>query len=468
MNSYLADFYAPSNQHVVRAKLRTVTKMIEQWGHAPFPITAEKIHCLGASLKLGGYKSAATYLSAYKVEAERLDNVISTAMTRAIKDATRSCTRGLGGPVKAKALPFSELGCLPGGREPWVVNGPVCPRNAIVLGAWFLAREVELSGSRAASLSLVPEDLHGRPRVSWSLPASKNDQAAEGVTRTHGCSCTSLPSPSCPAHAAWDQLIALKSLFPHLWQGSCPLAALPLFPDAAGRACSKEAMTATIMKAAEFLKVPIAAPDGSERVSGHSLRATGAQGLAELGVDVWAIQLLGRWGSQAVVGYVREASLKSSAEWARRAAQSRTIEQIAEQIVVGPGVGPVVAAEVRDQAARLDEVVKGCCDKEVQTEVVEAIAVEVMAARAPQPEDLTLAFSATGLAHAVLAGPPEFPLDACMSVCGWRFGRSSGSASLAPFSALPKCYKLLCSKCFSGRREAMKCEAARGAGQMGG
>ena len=58
-------------------------------------------------------------------------------------------------------------------------------------------------------------------------------------------------------------------------------------------------MTSAIVQAATFLGVELAAPDLSERVSGHSLRATGAQGLAAAGVDTWAIELLGRRGGEA-------------------------------------------------------------------------------------------------------------------------------------------------------------------------
>ena len=53
------------------------------------------------------------------------------------------------------------------------------------------------------------------------------------------------------------------------------------------------------------------------RVSGHYLRVCGAQGLTRRGLDLWAVQLLGRWGSLAVQGYVRDAHLL---EASRRAA----------------------------------------------------------------------------------------------------------------------------------------------------
>ena len=45
--------------------------------------------------------------------------------------------------------------------------------------------------------------------------------------------------------------------------------------------------------------------------TGHSLRVTGAQGLTVRGWHLWTIQLLGRWGSEAIKTYVREAPLEA-------------------------------------------------------------------------------------------------------------------------------------------------------------
>ena len=49
------------------------------------------------------------------------------------------------------------------------------------------------------------------------------------------------------------------------------------------------------------------------------------QGLSIAGLDVWAIQLLGRWGSQAVLGYIREAPLASAPRWALEASTSASV-----------------------------------------------------------------------------------------------------------------------------------------------
>ena len=128
------------------------------------------------------------------------------------------------------------------------------------------------------------------------LPASKTDQQALGKGVVHGCACGPHSGCGCPFHAGRAQLDRLRRLFPEkfadkkLWQN------MPLFPTAEGKTVEKEAMIGTIVEAAKKFETSLVSADGAARVSGHSLRVTGAQGLAKLGVDTWAIQLLGRWG----------------------------------------------------------------------------------------------------------------------------------------------------------------------------
>ena len=67
-------------------------------------------------------------------------------------------------------------------------------------------------------------------------------------------------------------------------------------------------MTETIVTAARALGVRDA-PDGAERVSGHSLRCTGAQGLIRRGWSADAVRLMGMWESDVVLRYSRLAPL---------------------------------------------------------------------------------------------------------------------------------------------------------------
>ena len=136
---------------------------------------------------------------------------------------------------------------------------------------------------------------------------SKTDQQALGAVRSHRCLCgRGFDVSSCPAHVAWDRLLSLRETFPDRF-GSDP--DLPLFPDEHGNPVAKEAVVRTIEAGARRLGMTLESPDGAEKIGGHSLRVTGAQELARLGYHLWYVQLFGRWGSEVVRKYLREAPL---------------------------------------------------------------------------------------------------------------------------------------------------------------
>ena len=252
---FFDDFHAPSTRDSVAAKWKTILKMLELQGLSPFPPSVAKVHALGVALKFGRYRSAAGYLSQYRVECERRGFFVDQLMQRAIRDSTRSCLRGLGGPVRALPLPFDRLRLLPGSRAPWSPLGPVSPRNLIVLGSWFMVREVEAAHTLAEHVTVKLDSL-GRPRVEWFLPVSKTDQEAVGALRVHGCSCISAADPSCPGHAAWDHLTYLKGCFGvGVGQARVLPPGVPMFPNEKGEVCTKEQMTVTIEEAAKLLKI---------------------------------------------------------------------------------------------------------------------------------------------------------------------------------------------------------------------
>ena len=317
-----------------------------------------------------------------------------------------------------------------------------------MLGSWFMMREVEAANARISDVTVKVHD--GKPRVCWALPASKTDQRAVGVSRAHGCLCGASPRPSCPAHAAWAHITELKARF-----GELP-ADSPFFPDARGRTCTKEAMASTLVEAARFLDAPIESATG--RITGHSMRVTGAQGMASAGLDLWAIQLLGRWGSMAVRTYVREAHLDQAELWAQKVAQqtdlSEMTKSLAKQVEVNMKDTEVwkalerKAAEVVKEAAsnqRLQMPLEDCAE----ALAAEAIPVVSKSAR------LDVVTSSCGVVHQVAFGPPEAELALSMTTCGWRFGGAAG-AKLSPRAELPPVYKRLCARCFPEEREEGK------------
>ena len=181
------------------AKMHTVQTALLQWNLELWPPTVAKVHALGAMLKLGGFRSSANYLYAYRTEADRHGCPFGPCENRALRDAIRSCERGQGAAKQAAPLPTERLRELPGGRDPWVPMGPLSPRNCLVVGTWFLCRESELAGTRAALVEVTGSQSGGDYRAIWSLPSSKTDAKAAGVT---GCITVSAKGV-CPESTAW-------------------------------------------------------------------------------------------------------------------------------------------------------------------------------------------------------------------------------------------------------------------------
>ena len=281
----------------------------------------------------------------------------------------------------------------------------------------------------------------GAVSVSWTLPASKADQQALGVARTHYCSClkSAGPSPHCVAHALWDQALLLRRLWPERFDDDgLPEPSLPLFPDVHGNAVQKEAMVRTIVHAARCLGIATESPDGSARISGHSLRVTGAQGLTRRGLDLWTVQLLGRWGSLAVQGYIRDAHLL---EASRRAASSTPVHRDLQGIISAVleamrsrGLTATQAVAVQLPGA-VPHVARGHAP-------ALAAAVEVAVTCRATKEWQHVRNDLSGIIHAV---PRAHPAEGVLtSACGWKFDTGS-TVSFFPPGALPS--GTACARC---------------------
>ena len=132
---------------------------------------------------------------------------------------------------------------------------------------------------------------------------------------------------------------------------------LPLFPTSSGESCT------TIEAAAVQVGLPRRSLEGMTLWTGHSLRVGGAQSLTAAGLDTRTIQLVGRWLSEAVLGYVRDAPLAMSRTWATRASTGRTL---------GVQLGVVVSEPSQEVGTEMSRM-KACwasLKKELQDELV--------------------------------------------------------------------------------------------------
>ena len=418
MTDLVDGFHAASSRKTFQGKWLTIEKALKSWGLACFPPSRDSIMALAASLKASNFATADSYLYQYRITCERRGFHFDAQMDVLLKDCARSCQRGVGGPCKALSLPFLRLGELNLADDgPWQVGGPVGPSCAVIIGAWFLTREIELSTTRARHLTLGRDELDDDV-VKWVLPASKSDQQALGKAMVHGCSCGPRSTCGCPFHAGKAQLARLRRLFPDRFVGDEAALDLPLFPTVAGKAVEKDAMVLTIVEAARKLRHPIANADGSAKVTGHSLRVTGAQGLTKLGVDSWAVQLLGRWGSSTVLEYIKDVPLELSSTWAKRAARRTTLEDVSSVAV------PRIVAESRRQADSSLPLPPASASSLVRE-------LEVEQARRSEevrlPAGIKYLKSSSGVWHKVLPSGRVGPVSSWSTRCGWMFSKSSAS-----------------------------------------
>ena len=121
----------------------------------------------------------------------------------------------------------------------------------------------------------------------------QNDRTDQGTTRS--LRCASASSLLCPVHVLQTQ---------HKWATELARASgkslsnAPLFRASCGRKATKVQVSSTVPSSSQPPRHVTGHP-------GHTFEATGAMCLASCGIDVWRLQLHGRWGSRAVLRDVR-------------------------------------------------------------------------------------------------------------------------------------------------------------------
>ena len=282
-----------------------------------------------------------------------------------------------------------------------------------------------------------------------------------------------------------DHLHYLAARFPG-WFDSLgwPLPGHPLFPDASGGVCTKAGVTATIQDAASQLGQPLRDGGGLPLHTGHALRVTGAQGLARAGLTEHLIALVARWGSDAVLRYIRSAPLTSShrlsaqalAGWQshpgshgmrppppvreavaakqprKRIRTSGTTDSAAQHAAILHRLA-IVEAEVAKLAGWRAEVANTLASSASLPAPVPAI--ESVVVQTGRREAHPYILSKYGRFHVVVLGYPENPRH-WVTACGWRFGASVGASPVASLSGF---YKAYCERCLTAERELAKAAA---------
>ena len=269
------------------------------------------VRCVGAALKAGHHRSAHVVLSAISVHAERQDQGLAAASRRALRDAKRSCFTGMGPLHQRRGSRSSYSNVYHGPQTHCTLEGHWYQDGALIAGAWWLPREVELATARTALIRFRKGPLG--LEATWWLPASKTDPP---LWRP----CAPVDASARRAHwqrharrargpAGRPQELGFPS---GIFSEEILCWDLPLFPTSSGEPCTKLGITATIEAAA----VQVGQPLRSLWI-GHSLRV----GSVFSGSRSGHMDNPARWllGVRSCLGYVRDAPLAMSRTWATRA-----------------------------------------------------------------------------------------------------------------------------------------------------
>ena len=180
-------------------------------------------------------------------------------------------------------------------------------------------RELELASVRMDAVTFDPRG-KGCGTCTINLPVSKTDVMALGKRRTHGCCCDD-DTIRCPVLAAKNLVQCQEARHPN--GGLNHLR--PIVTTSGGNPVSKIGIQRCLQAMSERLGL-------GRKPTAHGMRGAGARAMAQAGLELWRIQLFLRWGSGAVLGYLQDAPLATSATISSQVARGLDLKAVKDDI----------------------------------------------------------------------------------------------------------------------------------------
>ena len=398
----------------LRASLATKAGFMD-----PFHLEPEMIYKVMGSLKLANFRSAQLYLDTAKAQHIAAGHSWSEQLKQSYRASVRSCQRNLGQPKQAAPLPISELAKLPNDMES-PNGGPSWPARSALLCSWWLLREIEASHAVRAHITVDDK----KKLVSWRLPSSKTDFRALGATRNHSCSCEFSPPEQCPYHRMVEHLLAIG-----VDDDS------PVFPAMEGSPATKQGWADTFEMLGTKLELPTTYPNGARCFTGHTGRASGAVHLAASNIELWRIQLFGRWGSQVFIQYIKDAPWKQMDKLALESSVHLSIE--------------TAKAELQDLIRRAESGLNSvvACPS---PEMLQDCSAALPTVDPPKITDVFIHNTSGGKVHRTLVYGDEIHPREWKTRCSWRFGSQHTMYDVVQETPTEK---MACKKCFPELRK---------------
>ena len=316
LTSLQDDFYANSSKPSQQSLFNTWRTLASAWGLPPIPITKKLLLSIGASMKYAGYRAPKNYFyKAAQVHREMLEEDLPPHLHSLMQKILRSITRGQG-PTPFKdsfelELFHVKLTRQPGSIRPgqWFTDR-FAARDITIIACWWMLRGIEAAAAKLQHIWFHESNIN--KFAYFTLPVQKNDPTGQCVSRGHPCICqTGSPNALCPFHAMMRHQKRLNHVFPQLHPDH-----IPLIPSDDGNFVTKADIMKIFSSAIETSGTPLTRPgphgEPLPRFGEHVCRVSGAQFLSRTGYSMEAIQLIGRWGSDAVKRYIQEAPLTAT------------------------------------------------------------------------------------------------------------------------------------------------------------
>ena len=187
----------------------------------------------------------------------------------------------------------------------------------------------------------------------------------------------------------------------------------------------------------------------AQRFHGHVARVAGAQFYTKKGVPVFQTQLMGRWGSMAILRYIQDAPLE-------------VLPESIQEALSGPSLGSVVQemATGDDQTELVRRI-----EEKLETQSVQIAAciheIQALADRFKKNDSKAVHHvqnKATGVVHRICFGGQLSIPELWTTACGWNFGTSDRRRiDMEAALNLKHCKK--CWRLSAGRAEPLHGEA---------
>eukprot|EP00974_Lingulodinium_polyedra_P010509 1010542-Lingulodinium_polyedra.AAC.1 len=139
------------------------------------PLTQEKILAVAACFKEGGYKGFPSYVSKAKEHHVLSGYGWDEELAVATRKVTASVLRGLGGGRQSAPFDLAlAIEAAQSGQVQLPADGPVGWQHLLVVGTFFIMREIEIAFAQVEHVAISPGD----KKVHLQLPVSKKDPRA--------------------------------------------------------------------------------------------------------------------------------------------------------------------------------------------------------------------------------------------------------------------------------------------------